>query len=80
MVLAEIYAAREQNVYNISSKGLVQEIRKQYPDKEVYYFDKLEDIASFVYNNSSAGDLIMTMGAGDIYKAGEMILKLDRKF
>jgi len=80
VVLAEIYAAREQNVYNISSKGLVQEIRKQYPDKEVYYFDKLEDIASFVYNNSSAGDLIMTMGAGDIYKAGEMILKLDRKF
>lgn len=80
VVLAEIYAAREQNVYNISSKGLVQEIRKQYPDKEVYYFDKLEDMASFVYNNSSQEDLIMTMGAGDIYKAGEMILKLDRKF
>ncbi len=80
VVLAEIYAAREENVYNISSKGLMQEIKKQYPDKEIYYFDKLDDIASFVYNNSSAGDLIITMGAGDIYKAGEMILKLDRKF
>ncbi len=80
VVLAEIYAAREENVYNISSKGLMQEIKKQYPDKEIYYFDKLEDIASFVYNNSSAGDLIITMGAGDIYKVGEMILKSDRKF
>ena len=80
IVLAEIYAAREENVYNISSKGLMQEIKKEYPEKDVYYFNQLEDIASFVYNNSEPDDLIITMGAGDIYKAGEMILALDRKY
>jgi UDP-N-acetylmuramate--alanine ligase len=46
-------------------------------EKEVYYFASLEEIASFVYNNAAPGDLIITMGAGDIYKAGEMILEKD---
>lgn len=77
VVLAEIYAAREKNVYQISSKDLMAEIKRSYPEKEVYYFGSLEEIASFVYNNAQQGDLIITMGAGDIYKAGEMILEKD---
>jgi UDP-N-acetylmuramate--alanine ligase len=76
-VLAEIYAAREKNIHKISSKSLVAEIKKDYPDKEVYYFSSLEDIASFVYNNAQADDLVLTMGAGDVYKVGEMILDMD---
>ena len=43
----------------------------------MYYFDSFDEIASFVYNNAQEDDLILTMGAGDIYKVGEMILKLD---
>lgn len=77
VVLAEIYAAREKNIHKISSKQLVEKIREKEPGKEVYYFDSFDDIASFVYNNAQEGDLILTMGAGDIYKVGEMILKLD---
>ena len=77
VVLAEIYAAREKNIHKISSKSLVAEIKKDYPDKEVYYFSSLEDIASFVYNNAQADDLVLTMGAGDVYKVGEMILDMD---
>ncbi|MBQ9180056.1 MAG: UDP-N-acetylmuramate--L-alanine ligase [Firmicutes bacterium] len=77
VVLAEIYAAREKNIHKLSSKSLVQEIKKDYPDKDVYFFDDFEDIASFVYNNASPEDLIITMGAGDVYKIGEMILEAD---
>jgi UDP-N-acetylmuramate--alanine ligase len=54
---------------------LVNEIKKKYPGKEVYYFSKFEDIATFVADNSSSGDLVITMGAGDIYKVAEMILE-----
>lgn len=80
VVLAEIYAAREKNIYKISSKELVAKIKESYPGKEVYYFEGFEDISSFVYNNAEAGDLVLTMGAGDIYKAGEMILEKDKNF
>jgi UDP-N-acetylmuramate--alanine ligase len=77
VVIAEIYGAREKNVYRISSRDLVAKTKEYDAEKEVYYFASLEEIASFVYNNASPGDLIITMGAGDIYKAGEMILEKD---
>lgn len=80
VVLAEIYAAREKNIYKISSKTLVNRIKEAEPSKEVYYFEDFDEIASFVYNNAEEGDLVLTMGAGDIYKVGEMILSKDRKF
>lgn len=77
VVLGEIYAAREKNIHKLSSKSLVSEIKEDFPDKEVYFFKELEDIASFVYNNAEADDLVLTMGAGDVYKVGEMILEMD---
>lgn len=80
VVLAEIYAAREKNIYKISSKTLMNKIKEADPSKDVYFFKDFEEIANFVYNNAEEGDLVITMGAGDIYKVGEMILEKDRKF
>lgn len=80
IVLAEIYAAREKNIHKISSKTLMNKIKEKDPAKEVYFFKDFEEIANFVYNNAEEGDLIITMGAGDIYKVGEMILEKDRRF
>ena len=80
IVLAEIYAAREKNIYKISSRTLMNKIKEAEPSKEVYFFEDFEEIANFVYNNAEEGDLVITMGAGDIYKVGEMILEKDRKF
>jgi UDP-N-acetylmuramate--alanine ligase len=77
VVLAEIYAAREKNIHKISSRSLVDKIRKLDPSKEVYYFNDFSDIAAFVLNNAGEGDLVITMGAGDIYKVGETILEID---
>ena len=74
VILAEIYAAREKNIYKISSKELVTEIKRTHPDKEVYYFESFDEIANFVVNNGEPGDLVITMGAGDIYKVAEIIL------
>ncbi|MBQ4576966.1 MAG: UDP-N-acetylmuramate--L-alanine ligase, partial [Firmicutes bacterium] len=79
LILAEIYAAREKNIYKISSKSLATEIKKRHPEKDVYFFDDFDDMASFVYNNADEGDLVLTMGAGDICKVAEMILDLDNK-
>lgn len=79
IILAEIYAAREKNIHKISSKELVAEIKKLYPGKEVYYFKEFDEIASFVLNNAQKDDLVITMGAGDIYKVAELILEKDRE-
>jgi UDP-N-acetylmuramate--alanine ligase len=78
VILAEIYAAREKNIYKISSKELVAEIKRANPSKEVYFLGSFEEIANFVINNAEPGDLVMTMGAGDIYKVAEIILDKDR--
>lgn len=79
IILAEIYAAREKNVYKISSKSLVEEIKRKHPEKEVYFLADFELMAKFTLDNAQDGDLVITMGAGDIYKVGEMILELDAK-
>ncbi len=80
VVLAEIYAAREKNIHKISSKALMNKIKEVDPTKDVYFFKDFDEIANFVYNNAEEGDLVITMGAGDIYKVGEMILERDRRF
>lgn len=77
VVLADIYAAREPDVYNISSGMVADEIRRKYPTKGIYYFPTFDEIADFVMENTSDGDVVMTMGAGDIYKVGELILEKD---
>ncbi|MBE6036301.1 MAG: UDP-N-acetylmuramate--L-alanine ligase [Clostridiales bacterium] len=79
LILADIYAAREKNIYKITSKELAAEIKSTHPGKEVYYFADFDEIANFVLNNSEPGDLVITMGAGDIYKVAELILEKDRR-
>lgn len=79
IVLAEIYAAREKNIHKISSSSLVPAIKENEPGKEVHYFADFEEIVDFVNENTEEGDLIITMGAGDVYKIGEMLLKKDEE-
>lgn len=75
LILTEIYAAREKNIYKISSKQLVDKIKEDYPEKNVMFIENFRDIANFVKENSEAGDMVITMGAGDVYKVGEMLLE-----
>ena len=75
LILAEIYAAREKNIYKISSAQLAEKIREVHPDKEVLFMEDFGAIADYVDENAQRGDMVITMGAGDIYKVGEMLLK-----
>lgn len=75
VVFAEIYAAREKNIYKLSSKVIMDKVKERHPDKDVFFFDSFDKIADFVKNNAADGDIVITMGAGDIYKVGEMILE-----
>ena len=73
VVLADIYADREADTGEIHSKDLQAEIRRQ--GTEVDYFSTFEQIENFLLKNCHPGDLVITMGAGDIVNVGEDLLK-----
>ena len=73
VVLAKIYPARETDDLGISSGDLACEIRELGHD--ACYFDSFEKIEKFLKENCIHGDLLITMGAGDVYKIGESLLK-----
>ena len=73
VVLAEIYPARETDTLGISSADLAKEIQSLGHD--ACYFDSFEKIEKFLQENCIHGDLLITMGAGDVYKIGEALLK-----
>ena len=72
VVLADIYAAREKNTYGISSKDLLEVLEKKGTD--CHYFPSFEEIEKFLLKNCMNGDLLITMGAGDIVNVGEHLL------
>ncbi len=74
IVLADIYAAREKDPGDISSKDLLRELEKL--GKEVHYFPCFDEIENFLLQNCMNGDLLITMGAGDIVSVGENLLGL----
>lgn len=67
-ILAEIYAAREQNTIGISSKDISKEIPNSME------FDSFDEIVKTLRWTAAPGDIILTVGAGDIYKVGEHLL------
>ena len=73
VVLAEIYPARETDTLGISSANLKEEIEKL--GKEVAYLPTFEEIEKFLSENCINGDLLITMGAGNVVLIGENLLK-----
>ena len=71
LVLAEIYAARERNTTGISSRDLVAKMPGS------VYCETLPEVTEYLKSIANDGDVILTVGAGDIYKAGEALLKND---
>lgn len=72
IVLADIYAARETDTLGISSKNIEDDLKAL--GKEAYYFPSFDEIENFLQKKCMNGDLLITMGAGDVVKIGEHLL------
>ena len=72
VVLADIYAAREQNTYGVSSGDIQTRLEKR--GTPCYYFPSFEEIEKFLLKNCVNGDLLITMGAGNVVEIGEALL------
>ena len=66
--LAELYAARERNTIGISSAHLADEI------PGAVFCETLPEVTKYLRENIQDGDVVITMGAGDIFRAGEALL------
>ena len=73
VLLLPIYAAREPFDPSISSLQLAQEIEKQ--GKDVLHLNDFDSAIKFLQAELIPGDLLITMGAGDVYFVGEGLLK-----
>ena len=72
VILADIYAARETDTLGISSQMLAEKIASLGTD--AYFLPTFEEIEKFILEKCIHGDLLITMGAGDIVKVGENLL------
>ena len=73
VVLADIYAAREKDPGDIHSRDLQAALQRI--GTQTDYFPSFEEIENFLLQNCAHGDLLITMGAGDIVNVGEDLLK-----
>ncbi|WP_346354579.1 UDP-N-acetylmuramate--L-alanine ligase [Azotosporobacter soli] len=75
VILTDIYAAGEAPRTGVSGEVLRQEVERQL-ERPIVYIPEREKIARYLAETAESGDLIMTMGAGDIYRTGEELIEL----
>lgn len=73
LIVTDIYAAREKDNGLICSKDLVDAINEN--SNNAIYIKNFEDVADYFKKHISPGDLVITMGAGDVYKIGDLLIK-----
>ncbi len=69
VVVSDIMGSREVNEWNVHSAQITDQIQN------AHYLATFEEITDFVCANAKAGDLVLTMGGGDVYKCGRMMLQ-----
>lgn len=78
LIFVPIYAAREKNIYNIESVDIANELNNKYNINAIY-LDSFEKAVEYIKNNIKTGDLVVTMGAGDVYKITDQICTVLKK-
>ena len=73
IIVADIYAAREKDTGLISSSVLAERIKAR--GKEALYVGDFEAIKNYIQQNIKDNDLLITMGAGDVYLIGESLVE-----
>ena len=74
VAVTEVYAAREEPVPGVDGKLVVDELVSRRPGMAVAWTPALEDAARFLSRRARPGDLVVTIGAGDVERAGPLIL------
>ncbi|TYT21197.1 UDP-N-acetylmuramate--L-alanine ligase [Dictyoglomus thermophilum] len=79
VILMEIYSAGEKPIPGVSSRNIYDEIKKKYPELEIYLVNDIVEAATKVKSVLRDGDLLLTLGAGNVWKVGEALLAQGKK-
>jgi len=75
LVLTDVYPAREEPIQGVSGE-LIANAARQFGHKQVYYVPDKRGVPEFLTSIKQPGDIIITMGAGDIWKFGEDFIRI----
>jgi UDP-N-acetylmuramate--alanine ligase len=73
VIIAEIYPAREDPIPGVTGERLAEAVRAAEPNKPVRSYPTKEDIVADLLPRLSRGDMVLSIGAGDIHKVGEAL-------
>ncbi len=73
IIILDIYAAREKNTFDISSKDLVNKLNEN--NKSAIYMPNFDDVVSYIKSNVEKDDIVITLGAGTVTDIGPMLIK-----
>jgi len=74
LVLTDVYPAREEPIQGVTGE-LIANAAKQFGHKDVHYIQDKKQLPEYLKKNTRPGDIVITMGAGDIWKFGEEFLE-----
>jgi UDP-N-acetylmuramate--alanine ligase len=77
-ICTDIYPAREEPIEGINGK-LIADTAKKFGHKNVIYIEDKNEIPSYLLSIKEENDIIITMGAGDIWKFGERFVEMIKK-
>ena len=72
IIVTDIYAARENNIYNISSRDLVDKINSF--GKSAVHISDFNEIVKYIKNHAQETDIVITLGAGTVTAIGPMLV------
>jgi len=74
LVVTDVYPAREQPIPGVTGE-MVAKAAKEFGHRDVHYVEDKNAVAEFLEGIVKSGDMLITLGAGDVYKIGERFLK-----
>ncbi len=78
LVVTDVYPAREEPIQGVTGE-LITNAAKQFGHKDVHYVQDKKQVPEHLRTITKSGDIVITMGAGDIWKFGEEFLRLLEK-
>jgi UDP-N-acetylmuramate--alanine ligase len=75
LLVTDIYAASEDPIEGITAEALVEAV-KRYGHKNTFYVGSLETAVKALLSEAHHGDMVITLGAGNVFRAGEELIEL----
>jgi UDP-N-acetylmuramate--alanine ligase len=75
VAVTSVYAAREEPVEGVEGRLVVEELADERPGMPIAWTPELEDAVRFLARRARPGDLVLTIGAGDVERAGPLLLE-----